>query len=95
METYRAYQAADSRRREAEELLHDPEMKDIGILASLDPVALDQACLDLVHAVRPSEGNNSKPLIERIKSRNGQHTVDHAERIGMGSKKYELVELQL
>ena len=74
---------------------HDPEMKDIGILASLDPVALDQACLDLVHAVRPSEGNNSKPLIERIKSRNGQYTVDHAERIGMGSKKYELVELQL
>lgn len=39
--------------------------------------------------------NNSKPLIERIKSRNGQYTVDHAERIGMGSKKYELVELQL
>ena len=65
---------------------HDPEMKDIGILASLDPVALDQACLDLVHAVQPSEGNNSKPLIERIKSRNGQHTVDHAERIGLGTR---------
>lgn len=73
---------------------HDPEMKDIGILASLDPVALDQACLDLVHAVQPSEGNNSKPLIERIKSRNGQHTVDHAERIGLGTRKYELKELE-
>lgn len=47
---------------------HDPEMKDIGILASLDPVALDQACLDLVYAVKPSAGDNSKPLIERIET---------------------------
>lgn len=72
---------------------HDPEMKDIGILASTDPVALDQACLDLVYAVKPSEGNNNKPLIERIESRHGKHTVDYAERIGLGSKKYELVSL--
>lgn len=72
---------------------HDPEMKDIGILASTDPVALDQACLDLVYAVKPTEGNNNKPLIERIESRHGKHTVDYAERIGLGSKKYELINL--
>lgn len=72
---------------------HDPEMKDIGILASTDPVALDQACLDLVYAVKPSEGNNNQPLIERIESRNGKHTVDYAEKIGLGTKKYELINL--
>ena len=73
---------------------HDPEMKDIGILASLDPVALDQACLDLVYAVKPSAGDNSKPLIERIESRHGRHTVDYAEQIGLGTRKYELKELE-
>lgn len=72
---------------------HDPEMKDIGILASTDPVALDQACLDLVYAVKPTEGNNNQPLIERIESRHGKHTVDYAEKIGLGTKKYELVNL--
>lgn len=72
---------------------HDPEMKDIGILASTDPVALDQACLDLVYAVKPTEGNNNKPLIERIESRHGKHTVDYAEKIGLGTKKYELINL--
>lgn len=73
---------------------HDPEMKDIGILASTDPVALDQACLDLVHAVKPSEGDNNQPLVERIRSRHGQHTVDYAERLGLGTRKYELKELE-
>ena len=73
---------------------HDPEMKDIGILASLDPVALDQACLDLVYAVKPSAGDNSKPLIERIESRHGRHTVDYAEQIGLGTRKYALKELE-
>ena len=72
----------------------DPEMKDIGILASLDPVALDQACLDLVYAVKPSAGDNSKPLIERIESRHGRHTVDYAEQIGLGTRKYALKELE-
>lgn len=72
---------------------HAPEMKDIGILASLDPVALDQACLDLVYAVRPSEGNDNRPLVERIESRHGRHTVEYAEKIGLGSRKYELKEL--
>lgn len=73
---------------------HDPEMKDIGILASTDPVALDQACLDLVHAVKPSEGDNNQPLVERIRSRHGQHTVDYAEWLGLGTRKYELKELE-
>ena len=73
---------------------HDPKMKDIGILASLDPVALDQACLDLVYAVKPSAGDNSKPLIERIESRHGRHTVDYAEQIGLGTRKYELKKLE-
>lgn len=72
---------------------HDPEMKDIGILASTDPVALDQACLDLVFNYTPAEGDNNAALMERINSRHGTHTVDHAETIGLGSKKYELVNI--
>lgn len=72
---------------------HDPEMKDIGILASTDPVALDQACLDLVFAVNPSEGNNNQPLVNRIKELHGTHTVEYAAQIGLGSMKYELVSL--
>ena len=71
----------------------DPLMKDIGILASTDPVALDQACVELVFAVVPEEGNDSQPLIERIKSRHGTHIIDHAEKIGLGSKIYELVKI--
>ena len=67
-----------------------PEMGDIGILASLDPVALDRACVDMVRA---SEDEGKAALIERIDSRNGMHTLDHAERLGLGSQKYELVKL--
>lgn len=68
----------------------DPAIGDIGILASLDPVALDQACLDLVYA----SNDPGKPhLLERIESRNGGYTVEVAESIGVGSRKYELVEL--
>ena len=63
-----------------------PTMADIGILASLDPVALDQACIDLVYAAK-----DGKDLIERIESRNGLLTIDHAEKIGLGSKAYRLV----
>lgn len=70
---------------------HDPEMKDIGILASTDPVALDEACLELVYGVKPTEGNDNRPLIERIQSRHGNHTIDHAEKIGLGSKEYKIV----
>ena len=69
---------------------HDPKMKDIGIFASLDPVALDQACLDQVYAVTPTEDNDNRPLIQRIERQNGKHTVDHAEKIGLGTKSYEL-----
>ena len=63
-----------------------PTMKDIGILASLDPVAVDQACVDLVHAAP-----DGKDLIQRMESRNGIHTLEHGEAIGLGSRKYELV----
>ena len=68
----------------------DPKMGDIGILASLDPVALDKACTDLV---RVSEDHGKIHLIERIDSRHGMHTLEHGEAIGLGSQKYELVEL--
>ena len=68
----------------------DPKMGDIGILASLDPVALDRACTDLV---RSSDDHGKIHLIERIDSRHGMHTLDYAESLGMGSQKYELVEL--
>lgn len=70
-----------------------PQMEDIGILASTDPVALDQACLDLVYAAARADGNDNRPLIERIESRNGIHTVEHAEEIGLGSRKYEIINI--
>ena len=72
---------------------HAPEMKDIGILASLDPVALDKACLDLVSNHESTAGDNSQPLIQRIDSRHGTHTVDYAEQIGLGTKNYDLIDI--
>lgn len=69
----------------------EPKMGDIGILASLDPVALDQACVDLVYA---SEDPGKVHLIERMESRHGIHTLEHAEVLGLGSRMYELVELK-
>ena len=66
----------------------EPDMHDIGILASYDPVALDQACVDWVYA---AEDGNS--LINRIESRNGLHTLEHAEKIGLGSREYQLVRI--
>lgn len=71
----------------------DPLLKDVGILASTDPVALDRACLDIIFGITPEEGNDNGPLIERIKSRHGIHIVDYAEQIGLGSTKYELVNI--
>ncbi len=68
----------------------DPCMKDIGILASLDPVAIDQACLDLVYA---SDDPGRDHLIERIESRNGVHTIEAAVELGYGSREYELITL--
>lgn len=69
----------------------DPCMKDIGIAVSLDPVALDQACLDLVYA---STDPGRDHLVQRIESRNGRLTVDAAAEIGYGSKEYTLVEVK-
>lgn len=68
----------------------DPCMKDIGILASLDPIAIDQACLDLVYA---SDDPGRDHLVERIESLNGVHTVEAAAELGFGSREYELIEL--
>ena len=68
----------------------DPKIGDIGILASLDPVALDQACLDLVYA---SQDPGKADLIERIESRNGVHTIEAAAALGIGSREYELATL--
>ena len=72
----------------------DPKLKDMGILASADPVALDQACLDLVFNHKAAPGDDNKPLIERINRQHGTHIVDYSERIGLGSRQYELVELK-
>ena len=69
----------------------DPCMKDIGILISLDPIAIDQACLDLVYA---SEDPGRDHLIERIESRNGILTVEAAAALGYGSREYELIEVK-
>lgn len=68
----------------------DPCMKDIGILVSLDPVAIDQACLDLVYA---SDDPGRDHLLERIESRNGVHTIEAAAELGYGSREYELIEV--
>ena len=68
----------------------DPCIKDIGILASLDPVAIDQACIDLVYSCK-DEGRDH--LVERIESRNGLHTIESAWRIGVGSKDYTLIDV--
>jgi uncharacterized Fe-S center protein len=69
---------------------HDPEMADIGIFASIDPVALDQACVDAVYA-SPDPGKAA--LIERMESRNGIHTVETAAVLGLGSREYEIVSI--
>lgn len=68
----------------------EPDMHDIGILASTDPVALDQACIDLIYAQRDGDGAS---LVNRIESRNGLHTLEHAENIGLGSRTYQLVNI--
>ena len=68
----------------------EPTMNDIGILASLDPVALDKACVDLVYAAP-----DSKDLINRIESLNGHHTLDYGEEIGLGTKNYKLINIDM
>ncbi len=68
----------------------DPCIKDIGILASTDPVAIDQACIDLV---KKSEDKGKAHFLERVESRHGTHTIDMAEELGIGTKDYELIEI--
>ena len=68
----------------------DPCMKDIGILASLDPIAIDQACIDLVIK---SNDPGKEHLLERINSRNGIHTIEAANKLGFGTREYELINI--
>lgn len=68
----------------------DPCMKDIGILASLDPIAIDEACIDLV---KKSNDPGKDHLLERINSRNGTHTIEVANTLGFGTKEYELIDI--
>ena len=70
----------------------DPCMDDIGILVSTDPVAIDQACIDLVYAATDDPGRDH--LLERIESRNGVHTIEAAAELGFGSREYELIEVK-
>lgn len=69
----------------------DPCMRDIGILVSDDPVAIDRACLDLVYAATDDPGQ--KHFIERVESRNGALTIDAAAALGVGEKEYELIKV--
>lgn len=73
------------------DVAEDPCMKDIGILASLDPVAIDQACMDLIYAAKDDPGQAH--FIERVESRHGIHTIEAAAALGFGSREYELVEV--
>ena len=73
------------------EVAEDPCMKDIGILASTDPVAVDQACIDLVYAATDDPGQ--KHFLERVESRNGVHTIESAAEQGYGSRDYELINI--
>lgn len=68
----------------------DPCMKDIGILASLDPIAIDQACIDMVTT---SDDPGRNHLLERINSRNGVHTIEAANELGFGTREYELISI--
>lgn len=72
-------------------IAEDPCMKDIGMLASLDPVALDQACMDLVYAATDDPGQ--KHFIERVETRHGIHTIEAAADLGFGTREYELVQI--
>lgn len=69
----------------------DPCMKDIGILASLDPIAIDQACIDLVNK---SDDPGKEHFLERVNSRNGVHTIEAAAQLGFGTREYELIEVE-
>jgi uncharacterized Fe-S center protein len=66
-------------------------MKDIGIVASLDPIAIDQACIDLV---MKSDDPGKEHFLERVNSRNGIHTIEAAAQLGFGNREYELIEVE-
>ena len=68
----------------------DPCLADMGIMASLDPIAIDQACIDKVYAC---DDPGKAHFIERVESRNGVHTIEAAAELGYGSREYELIEL--
>ena len=70
-----------------------PKLKDIGILASVDPVALDQACLDLVFSHTDSTGDDAKDLQARINRQHGTWITEYAESIRLGSRKYNIVNI--
>ena len=70
-----------------------PELQDMGIMASLDPVAVDQACLDKVFNYQGKPGDDNKPLIQRINRQHGTYITDYAEQIGLGSKQYTLITI--
>ena len=72
------------------QVAEDPCMKDIGILASLDPVAIDQACMDLIYS---SDDPGRDHFVKRVESRNGIHTIEAAADLGYGSREYELIEM--
>ena len=74
------------------EVAEDPCMKDIGILISTDPVAIDQACLDLIYQQVDDPGQ--KHFLERVESRHGVHTIEAASELGFGSREYELIEIK-
>ena len=69
----------------------DPCMQDIGILASTDPIAIDQACIDLIYAAKDDPGQAH--FLERVESRNGIHTIEAAAELGFGTREYELIEI--
>lgn len=72
----------------------EPLIADYGILASTDPVAVDQACYDIVCQIHNDEHNNNQPLLERIEDRHGTHIMEHGEQIGLGTRKYKLVTIE-
>lgn len=71
----------------------EPLIADYGILASLDPVALDQACYDIVTQIHNDEHNNTKPLLDRIEKQHGTHIMEWGEKIGLGSRDYKLISI--
>ncbi len=73
------------------EIAEDPCMNDIGILVSDDPIAIDQACIDLVYA---SDDPGKAHFLERVESRNGVHTIEAAAKFGFGSREYDLIEVE-